>query len=189
MYEKIIVDADLCLKLGNSEKYEFLYELLPIISKNIYIHTHVYGEVRFPKSAKDQLDKLINEGKAKMVNENELSTIERVVYDNTYNNLARVMLNPNNPNKNKGETCSLAYAKAKSIPIFATDEKELQGIIDSQLNTGIDDITCVRLIDIIKMAKGGSIDIPRKKCKAIWRIAGNTNDYFDVILWPIEENA
>lgn len=29
MIEKMIVDADICVKLGGSEKYRFLYDVLP----------------------------------------------------------------------------------------------------------------------------------------------------------------
>ena len=89
------------------------------------------------------------------------------------------------PNKNKGEACSLAYAKATGIPVFATDEMDLQPIIDTQLNTGIDDITCLRIVDIIKKAKNGEIDVSRKVCKALWVISGKSKDMFDKTLWPV----
>lgn len=42
MYEKIIVDADLCIKLGGSEKYRFLFEVLPLVSKKIFMHRHAF---------------------------------------------------------------------------------------------------------------------------------------------------
>jgi hypothetical protein len=76
-----------------------------------------------------------------------------------YSQLASVMVDPRKPNKNKGEICSLAYAKVKDIPIFATDECDLQPIIDSQLNTGMNDIYCLRIIDIINMAKNEQINL------------------------------
>ena len=81
----------------------------------------------------------------------------------------------------------LTYAKAKGIPIFATDEANLQPIIDSQLNTGIDDITCIRIIDIIKKAHDKEIDIPRKVCKALWRVAGKDKELFDNDIWPVQQ--
>ena len=31
MLEQMIIDADLCIKLGSSEKYHFLLEVLPLI--------------------------------------------------------------------------------------------------------------------------------------------------------------
>ena len=102
----------------------------------IYMHTHAHGEILMPSSAVQQLSKLISENKVVLVNESNLDSKDREVYDATYKNLAKVMINPNKPNKNKGEACSLAYAKATGIPVFATDEKDLQPIIDKQLNTG-----------------------------------------------------
>lgn len=60
-------------------------------------------------------------------------------------------------------------------------------IIDSQLNTGIDDITCIRIVDIIEKAHSGEIDIPRKICKALWLVAGKNKETFDKDVWPVEE--
>ena len=137
-----------------------------------------------PSSAVKQLQDLIVEEKIKLVNESDLDSKERVIYDAAYRNLERVMINPHRPNKNKGEVCSLAYAKAKGIPVFATDEMNLQTIIDSQLNTGIDDIFCIRIIDIIEKTRGGEMDIPRKVCKALWVIAGKKKEVFDKDIWP-----
>lgn len=185
MVDKMIIDADLCIKLGGSEKHHFLYDVLPLISKEIYMHTHAYSEVMMPSSAVSQLKLLVNEGKVVLVNESNLASTDRAIYDASYKNLKKVMINPKRPNKNKGETCSLAYAKATGIPVFATDEMDLQPIIDSQLNTGIDDITCLRIVDIIKKAKSGEIEVARKVCKAIWVISGKSKDIFDNELWPV----
>lgn len=102
-----------------------------------------------PSSAVSQLRNLIAENKVILVNESRLDSQSRATYDAAFNDLAKVMIDPRRPGKNKGEMCSLAYAKAVAIPIFATDEKELQPIIDKQLNTGIDDITCIRIVDIV----------------------------------------
>lgn len=140
MVDKIIIDADLCIKLGGSNKYRYLYDVLPLIAKEIYMHTHAHGEV---------------------------------------------MIDPTRPNKNKGEMCSLAYAKATGIPVFATDEKNLQPIIDKRLNTGMDDITCIRIVDIITKAKDGEIVLPRKIAKALWLVAGKKKDIFDNEIWPV----
>lgn len=185
MLEQMIIDADLCIKLGSSEKYNFLLDVLPLIARKSYMHSHAFGEVRSPKSAHRQLAVLVSQGKVSVVNETELDPKERAVYDMAYNQLAAVMIDPRKPNKNKGETCSLAYAKVKGIPIFATDECDLQPIIDSQLNTGMSDIHCLRIIDIINMAKCGQISLPRKSAKAIWRISGKHKDDFDHSVWPI----
>ena len=179
MIEKMIIDADLCIKLGGSDKYRFLYDVLPMVAKKLYMHTHAHSEVMMPSSAVSQLKALVSEGKVELVNESELDAKDRAVYDATYRKLERVMIDPHKPNKNKGETCSLAYAKATGIPYFATDEMNLQPIIDSQLNTGIDDIKCMRIVDIIQMAHDGQISISRKVCKALWIVAGKKKDIFD----------
>lgn len=188
MIDKMIIDADLCIKLGGHEKYSFLYDVLPLISDKIYMHTHAYGEVLMPSSAVRQLGRLIEDDKVVLVNESKLNGMERAVYDATYKNLEKVMINPKKPNKNKGEVCSLAYAKATGIPVFATDEMNLQPIIDTQLNTGIDDITCIRIVDIIIKARDGEVDVPRKVAKALWLIAGKKKEIFDSEIWPVKVN-
>jgi len=82
--------------------------------------------------------------------------------------------------------CSLAYAKATGIPVFATDETDLQPIIDKQLNTGIDDITCIRIVDIIIKAQDGEVNVQRKVAKALWLIAGKKKEIFDKEIWPVK---
>lgn len=186
MIEKMIIDADLCIKLGGSNKYTFLYDILPLVSEKIYMHTWAHGEVMMPTSAVNQLKRLIAEGKVELVNENNLDAMDRAIFDAAYHSLERVMIDPLRPNKNKGETCSLAYAKATGIPYFATDEMNLQPIIDSQLNTGMNDITCIRIVDIIQKAHDGEINISRKACKALWIIAEKKKDIFDTEIWPID---
>ena len=69
MLDKIIIDADFCLKLGGSEKYRFLFEVLPLIAGEIYMHRHAFEEVRYPASATKQLSDLISIGKVRIVNQ------------------------------------------------------------------------------------------------------------------------
>ena len=185
MIEKMIVDADLCIKLGGSNKYRYLHDILPLVAKKIYMHTHVHGEVMMPSSAVNQLKELVSEGKIELVNEKDLKKKDQMIYNAAYKNLEKVMIDPRSPNKNKGEVCSLAYAKATGIPVFATDEKNLQPIIDSQLNIGMDDITCIRIVDIIEKAHGGEVEISRKLCKALWVISGKKKEVFDQEIWPV----
>jgi len=191
MLDKIIVDADFCVKLGGSDKYLFLFEILPLIAAEAYMHTHAYGEVLYPFSAKKQLSDLVSSGKVKLVDQSVLSPADRAVYDMVYTQLERIMIDPRKPNKNKGEVCSLAFAKATGIPIFATDESSLQPIIDAQLNTGINDITCLRIKNVVEMVRDGKIVLPRKYAKALWRIAynnedvQNANEIFDKEIWPL----
>lgn len=88
MVDKIIVDADLCIKLGGSSKYTYLYDVLPLISEKIYMHTYAQGEVMMPSSAVNQSKALISEGKVILVNESGLDSKVRATYDAAYNNLA-----------------------------------------------------------------------------------------------------
>lgn len=191
MLEKIIVDADFCIKLGGSEKFPFLSAVLPLLAKNIVMHSHAFSEVMIPACAKRQLDELIDKGIVQIVNQSGLDPVSRAVYDMSYSLLERAMIDPRKPSKNKGEACSLAYAKATGIPIFATDEAHLQPIIDSQLNTGINDISCLRIRNVVELIRDGQINLPRKYAKALWRIAYNNEDVhnankiFDEQIWPL----
>ena len=185
MISKMIIDADICIKLGGSDKYRYLYDILPLVSSKIYMHEHAHNEVMLPSSAVRQLNDLIKEKKVILVNENSLSDIEKAVYQASVKKLSSVMIDPRRPNKNKGEVCSLAYAKATNIPYFATDERDLQPIIDSQLNVGINDISCIRIIDIVYMIRDGKIEISRKVTKAMWYLTGKSKEYFDTVVWPI----
>ena len=184
MLQQIIVDTDLCLKLGGSEKYRLLELILPLVAEKIYIHTCVYEEILTPHIVHEQIDTLMHAGLITLVDESGLGAAQNTVYQMTYRQLEQVMINPDKPHKNKGEVCSLSYAKAASIPIFATDESKLQPIIDRHLNTGIDDITCLRIKDIVMMIKSGDIDLPRKTAKMLWRISGKSAEVFNTDIWP-----
>lgn len=67
MIDKIIIDADLCIKLGGHKKYTFLYDILPLVADKIYMHTHAHGEVLMPSPAVQQLSKLISENKVVLI--------------------------------------------------------------------------------------------------------------------------
>jgi len=84
------------------------------------------------------------------------------------------------------EVSSLAMAKTLSIPVFFTDERDLQTIIDLNLNTGIDDIKSVRIVDIMNMIKRGDITgFNRKQAKAMWAMSGKGKGVFDSEVWPM----
>jgi hypothetical protein len=188
LFREIILDTDICIKLGCSEKYPYLKSIIPILGETVYIHRYVYEhEILDPKSAKDQIDDLLATDKLKIVDTSNFSDVETRLYQETIQHLNRFMGDKNNPRKNQGEVVSLAYAKVRSIPIFATDERNLQSIIDIALNTGLSDIRCIRIIDIIKNIKAGSLpDLRRKDAKLLWRLSGKCIDEFDRKIWPIE---
>lgn len=50
--ERIIVDADFCIKIGASPKYRYLERILPELAETVYIHKKVYDEIIFPACAK-----------------------------------------------------------------------------------------------------------------------------------------
>ncbi len=185
-FKKIIIDADICIKMGASSKYRYVEELFPTIAEKIYIHKTAYDEILIPESAKKQVDLLIQEGILELIDEYQLSSIERRIYNATFNSLASVMINPSKPKKNAGEVSSLAMAKAKSITYFGTDEKDLQTIIDEKLNSGIDNIYCIRIVDIIRMVRDGELEgLKRKEAKALWKLSGKSIEWFDKDIWPL----
>lgn len=183
VYSEVIVDADFCIKLGQSEKYRYLEMLLPLLADSVYLHSTVNQEIKTPRG---QIDALIASGTVIVLDENDLDDQEKKIYDATFRQLANVMLDKHHPNKNRGEVCSLAMAKVKGLPCFVTDERHLQPIVDSILNTGISDITCVRVIDIIQLIKDGKLpELTRKDAKIIWIISGKDRSIFDQEIWPL----
>lgn len=183
----IIVDADFCIKVGASPKYRYLEKVLAELADKVYIHRIVYDEIMIPACVKEQVDSLKNQGVLELLDENNLTSSEKIVYQGIYNKLANMMINPKRPKKNRGETCSLAMAKTKSIPYFATDEKDLQPIIDKLLNTGLDDISCIRIEDVIRRIKSGELEgFKRKEAKILWYLAGKNRNIFDKDIWPVE---
>ncbi|HIZ66442.1 MAG TPA: hypothetical protein H9809_11200 [Candidatus Blautia pullicola] len=183
----IIVDADFCIKVGASPKYRYLERVLTGLADKVYIHKIVYDEIMIPACAKEQIDFLRRKGIIEILDENILNPIEQVVYQGVYQSLAKVMINPKRPRKNQGEICSLAIAKTKSIPYFATDEMDLQPIVNRILNTGMDDIFCIRIEDVIRKIKSGELEgFKRKEAKVLWRLAGKSTNLFDKCIWPAE---
>jgi hypothetical protein len=54
--------------------------------------------------------------------------------------------------KNWGETVSVAFAFASGIPFILSDERELQELLNKELNSGTDkDILVIRLRDFIRL--------------------------------------
>lgn len=183
IYNKIILDADVCIKLGNSEKYTYLEKVLPLLSDKIYLHEVVYDEI---KTDKNQIEKLIENETVKILSADNLENIDKKIYESTYQRLKRVIMNPNNEREHKGEVATLAMAKTLSINYFITDEKELQLIIDEQLNNGLEenDIKTIRIEDIVTLIKEEKLsNLKRKDAKLIWIISGKDKSVFDNKIW------
>lgn len=114
--KRIIVDADFCIKVGASPKYRYLEKVLAELAEKVYIHKIVYDEIIIPACAKEQINTLLEQRIVEIIDERCLNPSEKIIYQGVYQSLANVMINPKSPRKNRGETCSLAMAKTKSIP-------------------------------------------------------------------------
>jgi hypothetical protein len=191
VFKKLIMDADFCIKLGASIKYPFLYQIISCLSTKAYIHKYVYDmEILSPSTAKTQLKQLIDEGILELIDENILLLDDFVLYRNVYNKLFKAMLNPDKPKKNKGEILSLAMARVIGIPVFVSDESDLQKIVDININKeSSEKIKCIRIIDIIEMIKCNEINgFNRRDAKNMWIISGNEKEVFDNEIWVHAEN-
>lgn len=187
-YDRIILDADICIKIGNFEKVKFLELLIPKIANKTYMHKYVYeNEVLTPKNAKVQIDNLIKDNIIEILDANELIGLDKIIYESTKEQLKKYMIGTKEEGKNWGEVVSLSLAKTLNIAYFVSDEKEIQPIIDKYLNNGTEhDITVIRVEGIIKWIKENKdSEINRKTAKAIWRSCGKRNEDFDNIIWKI----
>ncbi|MEL7598304.1 MAG: hypothetical protein AAGU01_08900 [Clostridiaceae bacterium] len=188
-YEKIILDTDICIKIGNYEKVKFIEMIIPIIAEKAYMHKYVYeDELLTPKNAKVQIDNLIDKGIITILDEDNLSYIDRIIYDETKNKLKKYMIGTKEKGKNWGEVVSISMAKVLNIPYFVSDEGNIQSVIDKHLNTGTEyDIQVVRVEHIVKWIKDNKeCGIGRKTAKALWRSSGKALDYFDKYIWSLE---
>jgi len=77
MIKKMIVDADVCIKLGQSDTYLFLQQLLPRLSEKVVIHQYTYNEVLIPASARKQLNSLTSDGTLEIIDSSSLSIDEK----------------------------------------------------------------------------------------------------------------
>ena len=195
MFDKAILDADFCIRLGRFEKLNFLETIIPIIAKEVYIHKYVYeDEILVPINSKNQIKRLIEKGNIVIIDENTFDTLERNIFDSTRDKLKRVMVKEEK-GKNWGEVLSLSCAKVLGIPIFMSDELNLQPIIDTQLNTDISgNITVFRVKDIIEWIKNNpQCKIDRKTAKSIWltatsdknRVTIEESKEVFIAIWPI----
>ena len=185
---ELILDADICMKLGRFVKLPFIELIIPKLTKKAYIHKYVYkDEILTPKSAKDQIDKLVNAGIVEILHEDNLSPADRMVFEATKNKLKWAMVGTKEKGKNWGEVLSLSMAKTLGMPVFMTDERDLQAIIDRNLNTGTPyDINMFRVIDLILWIKSHpDCGINRKTAQAVWISAGKDKDYFQTSIWKI----
>lgn len=185
-YGKIILDTDICIKIGNYDKVKFLEMIIPKIAEKAYMHRYIYeNELLTPKNAKDQIDNLIKENIIEILDEKKLSIVDKLIYEDTKNTLKEFMIGTKEEGKNCGEVVSLSMAKTLTISYFVSDENKLQSIINKHLNTGTEyDIKVIRIEHIVKwIEKNRDCDIGRKTAKALWRSCRKDTWEFDEVIW------
>jgi hypothetical protein len=201
--DKAIIDADFALKLGQLEKYRILEVYLPECVELLYIHEHVYNnEILMPPTVKEQIDSLIQNGRAQIVNRNFIATKkpEAVsIYDEIQDLLQQNIIDTVAGHKNWGEIVSIAFSKALGINYFLSDESRLQEIIDEHINLdmeGTDNIRVIRVADFFQWMRDAGVE--RKVIKLAWLFYENLKDHttkkdieklkrwFDNEFWPVE---
>ena len=68
--------------------------------------------------------------------------------------------------------------RIKTLERDMSDMKEVQAEIRS-----MNDIRCLRIQDIVELAKSGNLPLSRKQAKLIWVISGKDKNVFEC-LWP-----
>lgn len=200
--DKAAIDADFTLKLGKLNKYKIIEDYLPKYVELLYIHEHIYlNEILNPPSVRHQIDKLIENGRAIIVNRNYvLSEKPEVVgiYDATQDLLSQNIEESVEGHKNWGEIVSIAFADAMGINYFLSDESKLQGIINEHVNVrsgGSDGIQVIRVSDFLLWLKEAGVE--RRVIRTAWMFYETQNDvntqkdierikeWFDTEFWPI----
>jgi hypothetical protein len=173
IWEEAILDTDFALKLEKVRKFNAIEKYIPQLVKKLYIHRYVYdNEILMPKRTKDQIDKLLDNDNAIIVDAEALrhDAYKSMIYHQTIQHLEKVDPETRPNGKNWGEIVSTAYAFASGIPFILSDERDLQELLNDELNSGTDkDILVIRLKDfIVGMKEKG---LSRKEAYAMWCFA------------------
>lgn len=171
--DKAIIDADFALKLGRLQKYRILEVYLPECIELLYIHEHVYmNEILIPPIVKGQIDKLVENGQAQIVNRSLIAAENPDgldIYDETQELLRHNIKDTVVGHKNWGEIVSIAFCKAMEINYFLSDESKLQEIIDEHINLdmeGTESIRVIRVTDFFGWMREAGVE--RKVIKVAW---------------------
>jgi len=172
----------MCFKLGRYQRENILGLILPSMTEKAFIHKYVWEhEILQPAIIRERLQELMDLKVVLILNESDLTGIDRFVYEETVRLLSEVMIGHSNPRKNLGEVLTLAMAYTKGIPILLSDERKLQVIVDAKLNKGSDsDIRIIRLQQVVQWVKDHpECGVDRKTAKKIW--CGSCDERFAVI--------
>jgi hypothetical protein len=179
--DKVIIDADFTLKLGKLNKYKIIEDYLPEYAEQIYIHEHIYrNEILNPPSVRYQIDKLIENGRAIIVNRNYILAENPeavVIYEDTQDLLSQNIEESVDGHKNWGEIVSIAFANSMGINYFLSDESKLQRIIDEHVNVRSEGPNCIRVIrvtDFLSWMKEAGVE--RRVIRTAWMFYESQND-------------
>ncbi|MFF1291639.1 hypothetical protein ACFVXR_30210 [Bacillus thuringiensis] len=174
IWEKAILDTDFALKMEKIRKIDAIEMYIPKLVGHLYIHRYVYdNEILVPKRAKDQIDNLISNGFATIVDAETIkkeSPLKSLLYQQTIHLLEKSDPETKENGKNWGETVSASYAHIQSIPHILSDEGSFQGFLDEHINSNsANGITVVRIRDFILGMKEKKMK--RRDAYAIWYLA------------------
>lgn len=194
------IDADFAIKVGQFLKRDVIVDVLPKLVGVLFIHEYVFEkEILIPQRVKDQLNVLVQMGRAKIVDHpaiDEISPDAFHLYQETIKVLASLD-ETKSEGKHWGEVVTLAAAKVLNVPFMLSDESRLQMLVDDAINSNNPnrnspgDIQVYRISDMIKAMR--EIGEDRKTAMAIWLLSGNKADanrrkeIFKRELWPFEQ--
>lgn len=211
MSEDALVDTDILLKIGEFRGDGLLAKILLSLGYNLYIHEYLLREeIICGKSAKEQLERMIQSKDIIILRECDLCSAERFDYESALNLMAAAMkvnlLKPRD--RNAGEIRSMAMAYSLHFNYFISDDKEARVVAKTILqNLDGSYLQTIRMKDIVVhlREKGDEIGINRRTAKNLYcygsnpELAGNTQqkyklkrinrilkDEFDYELWPVE---
>ena len=179
-----ILDADFAIKLGRLKKYKIIEDILPVYVEKLLIHEYVYeNEVLTPKEAKEQIDTLIINGRAEIVNEYTIARLGAnlfTIYEDIIEKLRRVKKTREHGN-HWGEIVSIAFAQTANIPYFLSDEADQQAFINGNFSSPIQVVRIENLVLTMRESGGR-----RKDALLVWSISGYSKERFNSELWPLD---
>lgn len=191
--EAAIIDASFALDIGELEKSRIIEEFIPQFIGILYVHRYVYdNEILFPASVKIQINQLIAQGRAVIVDQDYIRNNKpecEVIYQQTQQLLLDNLQDTKAGQKNWGEVVSLAFAKAMGITIFLCSERRLQEVVDEYLNLDEDEgvtggkICITGVKDFVGWMK--EANAPRKTAKLVWLKGKFSKEEFDQQFWPV----
>lgn len=195
--EAAMLDTDFAIKVGRIDTKKIIEEIIPQFVGMLYIHKYIYdNEILTPPSVKQQLDSLIAQKRALVVDQEHVAVKgfdKELIYQQTRDLLKTNHGDEEKPRRNWGEIVSLAFAKTERITVFLSDEAGLQTVVDDYLNIGDPqaDIRIVRVKDFIIWMKDSG-HFGRKLCRMIWLISKepeetlqHRKEVFDNEIWPL----